>query len=108
MVELTMRAGNRASRLYERVGFACVAEARHYVIAGDTLERLAAPAAKPAERMVWELRGRSRDPPHFFASIFFIMSRAGGKFGAIVSALRVSVSAAARLPLASRAPARLT
>lgn len=52
MVELTMRAGNRASRLYERVGFACVAEARHYVIAGDTLERLAAPAAKPAERMV--------------------------------------------------------
>jgi ribosomal protein S18 acetylase RimI-like enzyme len=51
MVELTMRAANRASRLCERVGFACVSEARHYVIAGDALERLATPAARPAERM---------------------------------------------------------
>jgi ribosomal protein S18 acetylase RimI-like enzyme len=48
MIELTMRTGNRAAHLYERVGFVDVAEIRNYVIAGDALDRLAAPAALPA------------------------------------------------------------
>jgi ribosomal protein S18 acetylase RimI-like enzyme len=50
MIELTMRAGNRAAHLYERAGFAEVAEIRNYVIAGDAMERLAANAAPPARR----------------------------------------------------------
>ena len=45
MIELTMRAGNRAGRLYERMGFAPVSEACTYVIAGGALDRLAAPTA---------------------------------------------------------------
>jgi ribosomal protein S18 acetylase RimI-like enzyme len=45
MIELTMRTGNRAAHLYERVGFVDVTEVRNYVIAGDALERLAAPEA---------------------------------------------------------------
>jgi len=48
MVELAMRAGNRAAVLYERLGFVEVTEARSYVIAGTALDRLAAPA--PARR----------------------------------------------------------
>jgi len=44
MVELTMRAGNRAAVLYERLGFVEVTQARNYVVAGDALDRLAAPA----------------------------------------------------------------
>jgi ribosomal protein S18 acetylase RimI-like enzyme len=44
MVELTMRAGNRAARLYERVGFVDATEIRSYIIAGAALERLAKPA----------------------------------------------------------------
>jgi ribosomal protein S18 acetylase RimI-like enzyme len=47
MIELTMRVGNRAAHLYERVGFMDVTEVRNYVIAGDALDRLAAPAAPP-------------------------------------------------------------
>ncbi len=42
MVELTMRAGNRAAALYERLGFVDVVDAKNYVIAGAALERLAA------------------------------------------------------------------
>jgi ribosomal protein S18 acetylase RimI-like enzyme len=52
MIELTMRAGNRAARLYERVGFVDVTEIRNYVIAGDALERLAAPTMSPARMAV--------------------------------------------------------
>jgi len=48
MIELTMRAGNRAAALYERVGFAEVPEIRNYVIAGDALDRLAAAVPAPA------------------------------------------------------------
>ena len=48
MLELTMRAGNRAATLYERVGFAEVTEIRNYVIAGDALDRLATSAPAPA------------------------------------------------------------
>jgi GNAT superfamily N-acetyltransferase len=48
MIELTMRAGNRAGHLYERVGFVPVTDIRNYVIAGDALDRLAAPAVPPA------------------------------------------------------------
>lgn len=47
MVELTMRAGNRAGRLYERTGFTPVSEIRHYVIAGGALDRLAGAAPPP-------------------------------------------------------------
>jgi len=50
MIELTMRTGNRAAHLYERAGFVDVTEVRHYVIAGDALERLAGPAAPPRRR----------------------------------------------------------
>jgi len=50
MIELTMRTGNRAAHLYERAGFVDVAEVRNYVIAGDALERLGAPAAPPRRR----------------------------------------------------------
>lgn len=50
MVELTMRVGNRAAHLYERAGFVDVTEVRNYVIAGDALDRLAAPAAPPRRR----------------------------------------------------------
>src|SRR5258708_28479005 len=48
MLELTMRAGNRAATLYERIGFAEVTEIRNYVIAGDALDRLANIAPHPA------------------------------------------------------------
>jgi ribosomal protein S18 acetylase RimI-like enzyme len=48
MIELTVRTGNPAARLYERLGFADVANARNLVIAGDALERLARSAATPA------------------------------------------------------------
>jgi ribosomal protein S18 acetylase RimI-like enzyme len=48
MIELTMRSGNRAAALYERVGFAEVPEIRNYVIAGDALDRLAAAVPAPA------------------------------------------------------------
>jgi ribosomal protein S18 acetylase RimI-like enzyme len=48
MIELTMRAGNRAGALYERLGFAEVTEIRNYVIAGDALDRLAAAGPPPA------------------------------------------------------------
>jgi ribosomal protein S18 acetylase RimI-like enzyme len=48
MIELTMRAGNRAGALYERLGFAEVTEIRNYVIAGDALDRLAAVGLPPA------------------------------------------------------------
>jgi ribosomal protein S18 acetylase RimI-like enzyme len=48
MLELTMRAGNRAATLYERAGFAEVTEIRNYVIAGDALDRLATAAPAPA------------------------------------------------------------
>jgi ribosomal protein S18 acetylase RimI-like enzyme len=55
MIELTMRAGNSAARLYERLGFVHLPEVKNYIIAGDALERLTAPAAqvvdKPAERL---------------------------------------------------------
>jgi ribosomal protein S18 acetylase RimI-like enzyme len=55
MIELTMRAGNDAARLYERLGFVNLSEVKNYIIAGDALARLAAPAAKvgeePAERL---------------------------------------------------------
>jgi ribosomal protein S18 acetylase RimI-like enzyme len=44
MVELTMRADNRAASLYERLGFVDVKEARCYVIAGTALDQLAMPA----------------------------------------------------------------
>jgi ribosomal protein S18 acetylase RimI-like enzyme len=44
MIELTMRAGNRAEKLYRRTGFVDVAEIRNYVIAGDALDALAAAA----------------------------------------------------------------
>jgi hypothetical protein len=44
MIELTMRAGNRAGALYERVGCVNVTEARSYVLAGDALDRLAGSA----------------------------------------------------------------
>jgi GNAT superfamily N-acetyltransferase len=52
MIELTMRTGNRAAHLYERAGFVDVTEVRHYVIAGDALERLAGPAAPPQRMAV--------------------------------------------------------
>jgi ribosomal protein S18 acetylase RimI-like enzyme len=48
MIELTMRAANRAGALYERLGFAEVTEIRNYVIAGDALDRLAAVEPPPA------------------------------------------------------------
>jgi ribosomal protein S18 acetylase RimI-like enzyme len=44
MVELTMRAGNRAGRLYERTGFTQVSEIHTYVIAGGALDQLAGAA----------------------------------------------------------------
>jgi len=47
MIELTMRAGNRAAALYERVGFAEVPDIRNYVIAGDALDRLASAGPAP-------------------------------------------------------------
>jgi ribosomal protein S18 acetylase RimI-like enzyme len=47
MIELTMRAGNRAAALYERVGFAQVTDIRNYVIAGEALDRLAAAVPAP-------------------------------------------------------------
>jgi ribosomal protein S18 acetylase RimI-like enzyme len=50
MIELTMRAGNRAGTLYERVGFAEVTEIRNYVIAGDALDRLAAAVPAPVRK----------------------------------------------------------
>ena len=50
MIELTMRAGNRAAALYERVGFAEVTEIRNYVIAGDALDRLAAAVPPPVRK----------------------------------------------------------
>ena len=50
MIELTMRAGNRAATLYERVGFAEVREIRNYVIAGDGLDRLAAAVPPPVRK----------------------------------------------------------
>jgi ribosomal protein S18 acetylase RimI-like enzyme len=50
MIELTMRAGNRAATLYERVGFAEVTEIRNYVIAGDELDRLAAAVPPPVRK----------------------------------------------------------
>jgi len=43
MVELTMRAGNRAAALYERLGFLAVTEARNYVLAGTALDEVATP-----------------------------------------------------------------
>ena len=46
MIELTMRAGNRAETLYRRTGFVDVAEIRNYVIAGAALDALAAAAPK--------------------------------------------------------------
>jgi ribosomal protein S18 acetylase RimI-like enzyme len=51
MVELTMRAGNPAARLYESVGFVDVSDMRSYVIAGIGLKRLAArDQAAPARK----------------------------------------------------------
>jgi hypothetical protein len=47
MIELTMREGNRAGSLYERVGYTPVTDIRNYVIAGDALDRLAANALAP-------------------------------------------------------------
>jgi GNAT superfamily N-acetyltransferase len=47
MIELTMRAGNRAAALYERVGFAEVTDISNYVIAGEALDRLAAALPAP-------------------------------------------------------------
>jgi GNAT superfamily N-acetyltransferase len=44
MVELAMRAGNRAAALYERLGFVQVTDARIYVVSGGALDRLATPA----------------------------------------------------------------
>jgi GNAT superfamily N-acetyltransferase len=41
MIELTMRAGNRAGALYERVGYEKVTGVRNYVLAGDALDRQA-------------------------------------------------------------------
>jgi ribosomal protein S18 acetylase RimI-like enzyme len=43
MVELTVRAGNRAAALYQRLGFIEVKEARNYVLAGTALDEVAAP-----------------------------------------------------------------
>jgi ribosomal protein S18 acetylase RimI-like enzyme len=48
MIELTVRAGNPAARLYERLGYAEVTNVRNLVIAGEALERLAKSAAIPA------------------------------------------------------------
>ena len=45
MIELTMRAGNPAGALYERVGCVNVIDARSYVLAGGALDRLAGSAA---------------------------------------------------------------
>jgi ribosomal protein S18 acetylase RimI-like enzyme len=42
MIELTMRAGNPAGALYERVGYVNVTDARNYVLAGNAIDRLAA------------------------------------------------------------------
>ena len=42
MVELTMRADNRAASLYARAGFSEVPQIRNYVLAGTALENLAA------------------------------------------------------------------
>jgi ribosomal protein S18 acetylase RimI-like enzyme len=50
MVELTMRAGNPAARLYEHLGFVDVSEVRSYVIAGTALARLAASDEVPPAR----------------------------------------------------------
>jgi len=50
MIELTMRAGNRAGALYERVGYVNVTDARNYVLAGNALDRLAGFAAPPARK----------------------------------------------------------
>ena len=50
MIELTMRAGNRAAALYERAGFAEVRDIRNYVIAGDALDRLAAAGPAPTRK----------------------------------------------------------
>jgi ribosomal protein S18 acetylase RimI-like enzyme len=50
MIELTMRAGNRAGALYERVGYVNVTDARNYVLAGDALDRLAGLAAPLVRR----------------------------------------------------------
>lgn len=43
MVELQVRAGNRAAALYEHMGFIEVTEARNYVLAGTALDAIAAP-----------------------------------------------------------------
>jgi ribosomal protein S18 acetylase RimI-like enzyme len=48
MLDLTVRAGNRVAKLYERLGFAEVTEIRNYVIAGDALDRLATAEPAPA------------------------------------------------------------
>jgi ribosomal protein S18 acetylase RimI-like enzyme len=46
MVELTVRTGNRAAALYERLGFIEVPEARHYVLAGPALAEVAGRGAR--------------------------------------------------------------
>jgi GNAT superfamily N-acetyltransferase len=49
MVELTVRSGNRAAALYDRLGFVEVAEARNFVLAGSALDVVASPASGAAK-----------------------------------------------------------